>query len=264
MMLPPYTQRCGVVLFVMLWCAVVARPNWAQAKPPTPNVVVAPDVAHADKPPKGVDPAIWKRLIALEKKTGEVKDLQANFTQEKHTNLLKKPLVSSGILRVVGSVMRWETLKPQPSIVWMDGQQVKMYYPKDRLVEIYPLGAKGSMPAWPMLRPSRMAKQFRIQAVPKAEKAIVEPATATWSIRLIPRDKKLAKRWSYIDLHLDSKTGLLQGASMLDQDGDRTETRLTKIRINQKLKADALKLKLPKDVKIVRPIPPHAKPIPKR
>ena len=120
------------------------------------------------------------------------------------------------------------------------------------------------MPAWPMLRPSRMAKQFRIQVVPKAEKSTPKPSASIWSIRLIPRDKKLAKRWSHIDLHLDSKTGLLQGASMLDQDGDRTETRLTKIQINQKLKAEALQLKLPKDVKIVRPIPSHAKPPPKR
>ena len=160
-------QFDSVALIVL---AIIAVDVYGQTTTKSTLATLEPASKKIEQVPDGVDAKIWKRLVDLGVKAGKIKDLQASFVQEKHTVLLKKPLVSSGTLKVMGRVMLWETLKPHPSAVWMDGRQVKMYYPADQLVEIYPLGAKASMPAWPLLQPVAMARQFRIQPVPQGHK----------------------------------------------------------------------------------------------
>jgi len=91
----------------------------AQAQPSTP---AKPDTTVANPSAEKDDAAaeeLNKRLEAADAKAALVKDMTADFEQSKHTALLKKPLVSSGAIRVKESAMRWETRRPHESVLAM-------------------------------------------------------------------------------------------------------------------------------------------------
>ncbi len=221
---------------MLIWTCSAA---WAAGQtPPAPK---------ASPPPAHIPAARWTTLQAVDAKASKIKDLRADFIQEKHTLLLKKPLVSKGTLVQIGPRLLMETTHPKPSTVAMDAKQVQMYYPQDRIVEIYPMaGAAGRLAGWPMMRPVQMAQQFDMAEVPVDDPKL-------WSLRMTPRQKKMAQRLKQIDLVLDPQRGLLQRVTIHDADGDRTVMSLHNIQTNQNLKPASVTLKLPKDVKIVRP-----------
>src|SRR5688572_14422969 len=70
------------------------------------------------------DPALTKQLESIDARAAKVKDFTADFVQEKFTTLLKKPLVSSGQVRVSGPVIRWDTRKPEAAVLYSDGNEV--------------------------------------------------------------------------------------------------------------------------------------------
>src|SRR6476619_4900068 len=89
--------------------------------------------------PASVDPALWDRMLQVNQLSEKVADLTAHFEQQKFTPMLKKPLTSSGTVRVLGSTMRWDTDKPEPSVILADEKEFRLYYPTQKLVEIYPI-----------------------------------------------------------------------------------------------------------------------------
>jgi hypothetical protein len=47
--------------------------------------------------------------------------------QQKFTALLRKPLASSGVVRLKGAVSRWDTRRPEPAVLHADGRELRMY-----------------------------------------------------------------------------------------------------------------------------------------
>src|SRR4051812_4885294 len=68
-----------------------------------------------DATTKPIDPGLWKRMVEVDAHGATISDLVAKFEQEKFTALLKKPLLSVGVVRVRGSAMKWETDRPEPT-----------------------------------------------------------------------------------------------------------------------------------------------------
>src|SRR6476620_10561051 len=101
--------------------------------------LIAPLVRAADAPAAKEDPALVKRLEAIDARAGDVTDLSARFKQEKFTALLKRPLVSSGTVRVKGTNETATTEKPEPAVLCLDATQIKLYYPTQKLMEVYPI-----------------------------------------------------------------------------------------------------------------------------
>ena len=83
------------------------------------------------------DPALSRQLEEIDARGAKIKDFSSDFRQEKFTALLKKPLVSSGLVRVSGQVIRWDTKQPENQVLYSDGHEVRMYYPAQKLLEIY-------------------------------------------------------------------------------------------------------------------------------
>src|SRR4051812_396232 len=89
--------------------------------------------------PAGTDPALWQHMLAVNERGAKIKDLTADFEQKKFTPLLKRPLVSSGTVSVVGSAMRWDTAKPEPTAMLINEKEVRLLYPNQKTLEVYPL-----------------------------------------------------------------------------------------------------------------------------
>src|SRR6476646_9241805 len=90
-------------LFASLLVVVLAR---AQA---TSAPATAPTTASI-----GSSAAFERRLAAIDERASKVRDLVADFAQEKRSTVLRKPLVSRGAVRSKGGLSLWETTEPEP------------------------------------------------------------------------------------------------------------------------------------------------------
>jgi outer membrane lipoprotein-sorting protein len=179
----------------------------------------------------------------------KIKFLTADFSQEKFTPLLKKPLLSSGKINVSGPLMRWDTNKPEPTVMRIGEKEVELYYPKQKVVEIYPVDERlGSLAASPLPRLDVLKRFFRFEEITG------ESSSEKLALKLAPIDESLAKHIDSVQVLLDVQQGYILRAEMLDADGDRTVITFSNISTGTRPPDDSLKIELPPDVKITRPL----------
>src|SRR5262245_54563232 len=110
------------------------------------------------------NPALWNQMVEIDSRAAAAKNLAADFEQKKFTALLKKPLVSSGKIRVAGDTMRWDTDKPETNVLLISPAEVKMYYPKQKTVEVYRVDQKlGQLAASPLPRLEALKQHFSFE-----------------------------------------------------------------------------------------------------
>ena len=209
-----------------------------------------------DAKPQGTDGKLSALLEDVDRRAGRATDLAGRFRQEKHTALLKKPLVSSGRIRVKGPVVRWDTESPEPGVLYSDGREIRMYYPRQATVEVYPIdGRLSDLAASPLPRLALLRQHFRIEALPRegVDKADRDKANLV-HLRLTPVDEFLAEHVDEVRVALDVETACVTRVEMLDTDGDRTVIRFTDVRTDAGIKDGELDLSLPAGTKISRPL----------
>jgi outer membrane lipoprotein-sorting protein len=205
--------------------------------------------------PADVDPALWLRMQDVNARAANVHDILADFTQEKFTSLLKKPLVSKGVIRATTSVMRWETTSPEPTVMRIDVNSAAIYYPQEKLEEVYPItGQLGSLAASPLPRLDVLAKHFHFAA----ENAnALDPATddqKCLALKMTPIDESLREHVQQVRVLIDVATGLMLRVEVADADGDRTVISFSNVRVNTNPPDPALPIDLPPGVKVERPL----------
>src|SRR4051812_5395653 len=223
--------------------------------------LLVPLVHAADAPAAKDDPALIKRLEAIDARAGDVTDLFAHFKQEKFTTLLKRPLVSNGTVRVKGSKVRWDTEKPEPAVLYLDATQIKLYYPTQKLVEIYPIDQRlAELAASPLPRLKTLRQHFSIEQVPLKEFG-AEGATDDQQIalKLTPTDPTIAQHLKSVRVLLDVKNDHILKAETTDaaeegEDADRTLITFSDVKTNAGLKDEELNLVVPKGTKESRPL----------
>lgn len=224
-----------------------------------PIVCILAGVAFgADEEPKRdrapEDPALAKQLEAIDAKVAKIKDFSARFRQEKFTALLKKPLISTGRVRVGGKAIRWDTEKPEPAVLFSDGKDVRMYYPGQRLLEMYAIDQRlGDLAASPLPQLKTLKAHFSIEraepdAFPKADRRKSLP------LLLIPLDEALREHVEEVRVLLDTEAAHILEIEVLDADGDRNRITFQDVRLDTGIKAADLALTVPKDTTVSRPL----------
>jgi outer membrane lipoprotein-sorting protein len=212
----------------------------------------AEDAPPPERPPE--DPGLTKQLDAIDAKAGKIKDFTADFRQEKFTALLKKPLVSKGRVRVGGASIRWDTREPEPAVLFSDGKDVRMYYPGQRLLEIYPIDQRlGDLAASPLPKLKTLREHFSIgraepETFPKAD------ASKSVALRMIPLDEAIREHVDEIRVLLDSEAAHILELEILDADGDRTRITFEDVRLDTGIKSADLALTVPKGTTVSRPL----------
>jgi len=198
--------------------------------------------------PANVDPKLWVRMVEVNAKAAKIEHLTADFTQEKFTPLLKRPVVSVGKIVVSGASMRWDTQKPEPTVMLIRDKEVELYYPKLKVVEIYPMDEQlGSLAASPLPRLDVLKRFFSFVEIPD------ESSRDRLALKLTPIDPALGTHIEQVHVLLDTTDGYILRAEMLDADGDRTVIRFSNILTGTR-PAGELKIDLPPDVKVTRPL----------
>lgn len=205
--------------------------------------------------PAGVDPTLWKQMVAINAKGETVQDLKATFEQKKFTPLLKKPLVSTGEVRVRGATMRWDTQAPAATVMLINEKEVHLYYPQQKVVEIYKIDQQlSSLAASPLPRLDVLAKHFTFEKIAGKLMRVEGDPPNTLALRLVPTDPSLKENVDEVRVLIDEDEGYILRFEMTDADGDRTVIAFSGIQTNTKLPQSEMELALPSDVRISRPL----------
>ena len=212
----------------------------------------------ADAPPTSrpanIDPATWQRMLEIDGRAGQITDLEANFEQQKFTAMLKKPLVSSGRVYVRGSAMLWDTRKPDPNQLQITDKEVRIYYPAQKVIEVYRVQEKlGQLAASPLPRLSVLEKHFTFEPISVAEMG-EKDGDKFFAVRMTPTQADLREHIEQVRVLLDATRGLIVRLEMRDSDGDRTLVSFSDVKTNVGLKDERLQIAAPADVKITRPL----------
>jgi len=224
-------------------------------------LLIAPLALLADAPPASrpanpanIDPATWQRMLDIDSRAGQITDLEANFEQQKFTAMLKKPLVSSGRVYVRGSTMLWDTHKPDPNQLQITDKEVRIYYPAQKVIEVYRVQEKlGQLAASPLPRLAVLEKHFTFEPIPVADMG-EKDADRFFAVRMTPTQAELREHIEQVRVLLDATRGLIVRLEMRDSDGDRTLVSFSDVKINVGLKDERLQIAAPADVKITRPL----------
>lgn len=210
------------------------------------------DRTHAEE--SVIDTDLANELAAIDAKSQEVEDLTAEFEQRKYTALLKKPLVSTGTLRIKGSSMRWDTEEPTQSTVTMDQETIQMYYPQQATVEIYSIEQGMShLAGSPMFRSKMLREHFEIERGSWNVEDVEKPADAL-VIKLLAKDEKLREHLESVTILIDATSGFVTAAEVHYPDSDGLVLVFKNVRTNSGLKDEDVKLSVPSGTKTIRPL----------
>jgi len=201
------------------------------------------------------DTALMRQLEEINARTVLIKDLSAEFEQKKFTPLLKNPMVSSGKLRVKGSVVLWDTVKPEPSVMRIDDRELRIYYPSQKVVEVYPIGEDmRRLSSSPLPRLDNIRKQFAIARMdPKSLDPAVDPAKVV-GIVMSPTVAEIKEHVRTVKVIIDIAAAYATHMEITDADGDRTLIVFTKVKTNAGVSDRELELTFPAGVREVRPL----------
>ena len=236
--------RLGILQILMICCS-------ARGEPPT---------TLPTTPPKGMDAALWARMTAIDAKADKILDLSADFEQRKFTPLLKKPMVSSGTVKAKGYAMLWDTKSPEPTLMRVDEKEVRIFYSNQKIVEVYPLeGQLSSLAASPLPRLAALIPHFTFAAASAKDMGEAEAGNRL-ALQLTPIDPSLREHVNHVTVLIDAERGFILAFQLIDSDGERTVIRFSNVKTNEQLDDAKLRLKLPAEVKIVRPLENLGKP----
>jgi outer membrane lipoprotein-sorting protein len=193
-------------------------------------------------------------LLDIDRRAGQITDLQADFEQQKFTAMLKKPLVTSGRVFVRGSTMLWDTQRPEPNQLQITDKEVRIYYPAQKVIEAYQVQEKlGQLAASPLPRLSVLEKHFNFEPIPVADMGESD-GEEFFAVRMTPTQPALREHVEQIRVLLDATRGLIVRLEMRDSDGERTVIRFSNAKTNSGLKDEQLTIAAPADVKVTRPL----------
>ena len=238
--------------FVSLTLVLLASIAFANERP-DPDAPPSPPAAD---PSPAEDAELAKRLDAIDARAAKIEDFTADFRQEKFTALLRKPLVSSGTVRVKGATIRWDTKQPEPVVLHSDGREFRVHYPKQKVLEIYPIDRRlGDLAASPLPRLATLREHFSIRQISTEELAgKTDAAEGLVALELTPTDEALAEHVEAVRVLLEVDAAHIVKVETVDADGDRTVITFGGVRTNTGINEADLALTVPEDTKVSRPL----------
>jgi outer membrane lipoprotein-sorting protein len=236
---------------LIVWCVLGAL----LASPARGGVLLQPSRndgrPHGDQPTRTQD----ARLEEIDKRIGAITDLRAQFEQRRHTPLLKAPMVSSGRVVLKSERVRWDTMRPRPSVMTIDRREVRIHDPEARVLEVYEVsGSLAEFSGSPLPRLETLRRNFSFAPMAPGDMGAPAGDDRYVGIELTPVTEDLRDHVSRVRVVLDSSVPCVSVIEILDADGERTEIRFTEVRTNAGVKESELALEVPAGTRVSRPM----------
>jgi len=166
----------------------------------------------------------------LKETAATVTAVKAEFVQEKHMQILARPLVSNGaFLFKAPDSLRWEYTAPIKSVLVMHNGQIRRFVHKDgRLVED---AAAGLQSMQVVVQQITQWLNGRFDENP-AFSARLEPGP---TIIMTPKDKALARLIQRIEIKLAQQPGVLESVTIFETEDSFTRLVFQNVTLNPRL-----------------------------
>ncbi|MFN7430652.1 MAG: outer membrane lipoprotein carrier protein LolA, partial [bacterium] len=177
------------------------------------------DKAKADavQPNPAVDAEMDAALDGIDDRVSKIEDLRAKFEQRKSSVMLRKPMVSSGEVIARSDVVLWRTQQPRKADMRVGGGEIRLLYPEDKLLEIYPIQNARGMAGGPLPRLSKLREQFTFS---RASDQIA--GGTTLQVVLTPKSEEVRSAVATVQVSIDTKVPCVTKIVMTDPDGEQT------------------------------------------
>lgn len=191
----------------------------------------------------------------MDKTAQSFKGMTADISQTAHTAIVNDDSTEKGTIRLKrnkpgDTKILVDFTSPDAKTVSVDGGQVRIYYPKAKLVQIYDIGSKRAALDQAMLlgfgaTSAELKASYDVSYV-GAEQA---SGQATSHLKLIPKSKEVLQQLKQADLWIADSLGCpLQQKLVTSTGGDYTQFVYTNLRFNSSLGDKELRLNTPKGV----------------
>lgn len=242
----------------LLTCLLIWTAAWLSAPP-----AVHAQEDQAPSRPDHVSAELWAELQRVDERVEAVQSLRGRFERHRHTPLLRRPMVSEGVVYVQGERVRWETEAPSPSTTLVRDGEVWIYQPEARRVEVYALEDRAELLGGPTPRLTALPETFDLARAEPDELFDdldedvddgADAAAGALALRLTPRDEALAEEVTSMAMLLDRASGQLRRLRIDTGEGQWTEYRFLEVETDVELPEGTFELHLPRNVEWVRPM----------
>lgn len=195
------------------------------------------------------DAAAKAALRKLAERFKEARTLSARVTQSRRSDLLDKPMVSSGTMAYRRDPARlvFRLTEPRKAEIHMDRTSYQVYRPDEKRLERTDfendeVTGKILMVFEP--KPDDLGRTFAIRGG-ESKDGVIE-------VRLEPSDEKVRKRLRRVSLSIAEADGALKRLSYFDAEGDEVTLDLSDVAINPDLAEDVFKLQVPDGTRVLR------------
>ncbi len=192
---------------------------------------------------EGEDPAA-ELLARVQKRYEGIRDVRARFEQKSRVAALGREDASRGTVVIARpGRMRWEYEAPEPSVLVIDGEAVRLYSPGDRKLQIAPLGGASLSPTALgfLLGDGVLAETFRAESLPPSARGEV-------GLKLVPREQA---GFESLEMWFDPATLALRESVLLDLFGNRTQVRFAEVAENVGAPAERFALEVPEGTEVI-------------
>ncbi len=196
-------------------------------------------------------------IRAIDEQQKKIQTLSASFFQRKESTLAQDPLLSSGSVKFKRpDRIHFTYAKPERMELALEGETLWIYYPGRSQAEKYSFAGNRKMT--PYLEPITGIFQ-------KTFNQLAETYSLTYQgvesdrlhrFRLLPREEKIRKFLSRVDLWIDKGSGAILKFEMIEAGKDRLFLEFKDLQINPSLKDEDLTIQIPPSVRVREQISP--------
>lgn len=185
--------------------------------------------------------------LQLEKTLQSIQTLEAKFEHDFYSAVVSSPLKEKGILYFKKpDMMRWEYTDPENNIYLFTGDKYQWYFVEENQLERGSITDEGheSEILHLLTGQKNLLDFYSIEFSPFPTD---NPQNA--QIKLTPKQEDDG---SFLILEIDRKKWLIHKIIFMDWEGNKTEFKFSRIKINASLPKNIFELKLPSDVEIIK------------
>lgn len=175
-------------------------------------------------------------LETIKEKVAFVESIRADFTQEKHLEMMDKPLISKGVLFFqTPASLRWEYKEPVKSVLLMHNDEISRYVETDGGMKSQKSGNLETMRVF--LEDICMWMQGRFDANPDLNAEMKNSGTVV----LTPKNASMAEVIERIELKLSDTPGVIDTVAIHENTDSYTIIRFNDTKINKDIKEDVFR-----------------------
>jgi outer membrane lipoprotein carrier protein len=196
-------------------------------------------------------------IRAIDEQQKKIQTLSASFSQRKESSLARDPLVSSGAVKFKRpDRIHFAYSKPEQMEVALEGKTLWIYYSGRSQAEKYSFAGNKKMTQY--LEPIIGIFQKTFTQLTETYSLTYQGTESDrlYRFRLQPKEEKVQKFLSRVDLWIDKASGAILRFEMIEAGKDRLFLEFKDLQINPPLKDDDLTILIPPSVRVREQISP--------